>query len=1154
MNEDSELSAKSLRFERNQRDIYNGLKNIGEEIAALYFDGLRILQNHELTTKSYLLAHLAREIEGGIRDIFASGEIKSVERCPQCKKPIKSVSHINEICFALGVDKNDNFAKEWNAVAKEFNKYAHRHGPWKSPRDREAFDSLWRRFEDVLHFLVGSFYSLRKRVDRVLRYAKPTRQILGALPNLLKIEVLNSYFFYKLVSVYWFEPLLQRGYFNPENAPGPQSADEEGYVRIPLWNVLPYLEKVSQQVNKPENEKLIDDLLKIIRDVTEYHKKTKILDNYRTWHYFVKILCNLPNDRIDKDDIKLIRTWLDSKFDTSLQGAEILTKLLPKFLTDNPDDVKKAEMIVYYATDVKLIPKHTKKFKKEIRKEYKELFERPEDKLTEEEKLRKKMFDLEGKKYVTKIDIHWLIMGFINNKLTQSIGEKCSKKLIYDLANRLQKILEKEYPERDADLSYIWMPSLSDYPSFINETEEILTVILRDSILAKARVDERASRSILQEFLNRKFKFPIFKRIALIVINKEWNKYNNVFWQKLDDYSDDFFDNPHYESEVYEILEGHIKKFNENNKKQIQKILEAGPQKNLPKGDSERYINLWKQKWYSALKSDKKFKDLYNRCKKKTRIKEYVASRDGRIQTRVGPGKSPLTAEKILSMPNKKLAEFLSTFKTKDWWEGPTVDGLAETLRDTGSSNPAKFIDNLGPFINTAYLYIYHILWGIREAWNSKVLFDWGKLLAFIKDYINRDNFWSNALPLAGDRWRPQYSEVINSIGSLIQDGTRDDAWAFDGKYNGLATEILEIILTNDHIKKLNKKSDETEMDYIMSMHNTPLGNIIIAVIYLSLRIARLQDKEQKVSTRWNKELRRLYERTFEHDIVETYTVFGQYLPIIMCLDKSWAEEKVKKLEESKLQRFRRPFITGYLNVRRVYDNIYQLESMQNHYRWTLDIGWDTHIREQLVSHIAIGYLRGYEDLFNLLLKKWNPSQILDIINFFWREHLLKSNKKNRDRFRQQIINFWRRVYDRYRETRGGLSDDDEKILSNIVKLTIYLDQIDDEKYNWLMLSASYVHLDHNERWFVEYLDMLKNKGKDTIKTIKYILKIILKMLENYVFQFAQDYMKSIVEFAYELAQKEGNTKIKSLANQICNIFGASGTDYLRDLYEKNNK
>jgi len=47
--------------------------------------------------------------------------------------------------------------------------------------------------------------------------------------------------------------------------------------------------------------------------------------------------------------------------------------------------------------------------------------------------------------------------------------------------------------------------------------------------------------------------------------------------------------------------------------------------------------------------------------------------------------------------------------------------------------------------------------------------------------------------------------------------------------------------------------------------------------------------------------------------------------------------------------------------------------------------------------------------------------------------------------------------------------------------------------------------------------------------------------------------MKSIVEFAYELAQKEGNTKIKSLANQICNIFGASGTDYLRDLYEKNN-
>ena len=67
---DDELDSSQLPSERvgrgpelnaRQRAIYQGLKDIGEEIEAFYLDGLKILQDDNLQTAAYLLAHIARE-------------------------------------------------------------------------------------------------------------------------------------------------------------------------------------------------------------------------------------------------------------------------------------------------------------------------------------------------------------------------------------------------------------------------------------------------------------------------------------------------------------------------------------------------------------------------------------------------------------------------------------------------------------------------------------------------------------------------------------------------------------------------------------------------------------------------------------------------------------------------------------------------------------------------------------------------------------------------------------------------------------------------------------------------------------------------------------------------------------------------------------
>ena len=69
-------------------EIYNGLKSIGAEIAAFFSDAIKI-SSLDLETKPYLLGHLSREIESGLRDILAPNNEDYVQYCENVQETIK---------------------------------------------------------------------------------------------------------------------------------------------------------------------------------------------------------------------------------------------------------------------------------------------------------------------------------------------------------------------------------------------------------------------------------------------------------------------------------------------------------------------------------------------------------------------------------------------------------------------------------------------------------------------------------------------------------------------------------------------------------------------------------------------------------------------------------------------------------------------------------------------------------------------------------------------------------------------------------------------------------------------------------------------------------------------------------------------------------
>jgi len=220
-----EITSRTLELDARQRAIYRGLKNIGAEIEAFYLDGLKILQDDNLQTAGYLLAHIAREIDGGLRDILSTAEAKkniqkqlTTEVLAKFGDPDELKErrgHIASILAALGIedvgaffpdDVRVDFATRWINVSPQFSRFVHRRGVWKSPRAREEVENFWCEFEGILEVLVGSSFNLLNRLDRILEYEEPTNEIRGALQNLLAVEVRRAYFFSRLESLTWLEP------------------------------------------------------------------------------------------------------------------------------------------------------------------------------------------------------------------------------------------------------------------------------------------------------------------------------------------------------------------------------------------------------------------------------------------------------------------------------------------------------------------------------------------------------------------------------------------------------------------------------------------------------------------------------------------------------------------------------------------------------------------------------------------------------------------------------------------------------------------------------------------------------------------------------------------------------------------------------------
>jgi len=902
-----------------------------------------------------------------------------------------------------------------------------------------------------------------------------------------KDDVWKSYLFEKLSKISdplkWLPVLKQKGYFDPKNNPSPYSS-EQGYITVPYWEATSYLTRVSE-LNKLNPQKETTDILTNIIDsiITYRDANGKRIENARTDWAITRIIFNLPLDMIRNDHLDFVKIAVNTKENTILISNELSEKVLPYLIE------KKSEKILLTLLDIML------DFEINIQSYF--------DKFT----------SIIGDYYLEQIVA----------KHQKELFEICNLELYNILMDKIKKILAIDKN------SFSTIITIEESSQNLSGSYKITLIGLLRDLLASQQPRNVRTR-ILQLISETN---PIFKRLAIYIINQNYADLEDVFWNLEGNPLEEFM----LKHELYDLFKDHCRDFTDEQISRILNWIENEDHDKLKKyyKDAKEFeisIAHHKKEWLTSLleTSNPKVTEAYGRYSEivpgEIEHPGYIVWSSGVVVST--PSKETLD-EKLEGKSNEEIVEFLTTYR-KD----PTKledlltysDSLSDGFSDYVKRKPAKICERMDAFIDLPCKLQNSLLLGLTGAWQSKEKIEWREVLNYCLKLIGRNAFW--------EKKDQQRDLVVKSIAELIESGVRDDKNAFGEQYFPLAEKILVILASND------KSPYPSVMNLFTSVLNSTKGTIYSTMIVYSLRHAHV--KNEKV---WKEEIRRYFERSLEKDEapIELYVTLGQYLLDVNNLDNNWLTENIDKIFPKDKEELWKAAMTGYFyGLDKLYVQFYDLLRKANDYSKAITTVFDdTFVTRRLVEHICIAYLNGLEDinepdsLICQIIERSNSQKILELTNFVWRLRQKLSQEQ-----RERIIILWERL------VRTLLPKENEKetsqILSSLTNWITVIDILSPQTVELLKISARHVGSDYE---LFSLVDNLLRLVGDKPREVGEILNEAITR-ETLLFHKVEDVQK-IVTTLYE-------KQVSDIANEICNKFWNKKQFFLKDIYDKYNR
>lgn len=894
----------------------------------------------------------------------------------------------------------------------------------------------------------------------------------------------------------FFDAINSIGLFEPGQAPGPVPADEPGYVRIPYWPPLDYLQHLAQISGEQRNAELAEKVMNVVREVSQFRDENgEVRDNYHTYRIFAEILGLVPREALLEKDLALIPIWLDGKFDRSLVGSALSKGVITSLLeSEREEDWEKAATILNFCTELRRGEEATP-----------------------------------GRR---NKDLATVVDGYFLEEIIEKHAESLGRKVGQMASSMFVERIKEAFDEKSNGLpSYMLRPAVEEHEQNRsgNEAENSLVGGVREILLSWVDSDPENARDFVAAML--KDENDMIRRIGIYLLDERWDELKNLYGGVV---GPDLFSSKHIH-EMYHLLKRRFGSFAMDDKESTLKAIRELP---LPKTDDdpEGYLRYRQRNWLSAVSgrgfkpADDWFAEL-NREKELGRLSDHPDFHYY-MEFGWGPGPSPYEIDELLSfVESGTIVEKLNGFEQADSWKGPSVKALVTALEKAIANQPKVFLRILSQFLEAKRAYQYGVINGFKNLWGEsdfdKVPIDWDqaweKLIGFFEGLLLDTTFWDEATKEHSDL-TPTRDWIPPAIAEFLRSGTRDDEKSYSPDLLPRSLELIKVLLDNLEIE------DEPGRDAMSHAINSSRGKALEALFSHALRACRVADKEQdghedawaELEPIFNQEIKAAQKgRNYDFS-----THSGAFLINLTYLSNDWLQANIEELFPAEREENFRCAISGLTYASASKDS-YKLLVSRGIIDRALDVDLKVdQVRQRIVERVALAYLWEDETLdsprFLSLRAEDKIDDLKTISRFFWsvRRQELSTDQIN------LILNFWEWCIDWGKD----LTEIPANLYSSLSRLSEYLEVLEEREKGLLLAVAPYVSMNHNANGFIEALDCLIEANPAQV------CEVLGVVLNHY--KPSYDYQDRLRGLLGKLAQTEFRGEALGYMNQVRHLKG----------------
>lgn len=308
---------------------------------------------------------------------------------------------------------------------------------------------------------------------------------------------------------------------------------------------------------------------------------------------------------------------------------------------------------------------------------------------------------------------------------------------------------------------------------------------------------------------------------------------------------------------------------------------------------------------------------------------------------------SPIDAEELGSRSAEEIARYVKSWQPSGDPKSPEPEGLARTLETVVADAPTEFLEAHKAFLEGPVRYVSAVLRGLFQAVRDEVAIDWPTTIDLMS--------WLAVRQSDDSDWRSARQDCIR----LLEEGLRGDL--IDIRLRKVVWNIIDTIA--DDTDPDPEADSKFASDLASRSFNTVRGNALHAVVTYSLWVYRSvmgtsEARPGAFGMRTIPEVRARLERHLDPAIDPSpaiRSVYGRWFPYLVLLDDAWASQHLARIFPDDQPELRDAAWETYLRYCDVYTLSFEL--LRGHYLAAVNRLERTRERDSTTTEGIAGFL-----------------------------------------------------------------------------------------------------------------------------------------------------------------------------------------------------